>query len=117
MNHMSSADTSSEARRISKILFGTTYRLEVAAVVARAEPGIVSVGSVLEQVDVPGENASVIRKELEALAKVDLLVRLPRPRGQRVQEYERFPNEYWQVARGMLEDLEASGGDRHLGRG
>jgi hypothetical protein len=107
MNHMPISDMSSEIRRTSKILYGTSYRLEVAAVVARAEPGVVSVGDVLALVEVPGENASVVRKELEALTNAGLLTRLPRPHGQKVQEYERLPNDYWESARSIYDQLVA----------
>lgn len=47
----------------------------------------------------------VIRRELETLAQAGIIVRLPRPRGQRIQEYERLPSEYWGAARSVLAEV------------
>lgn len=91
-----------QVRLKSKLLFGGTYRIEVAAAVAAADPGVVTVGGIVEALELPAELYTTVRAELEILAKAELLMRLPRPRGQRVQEYERMPSAYWDASRQLI---------------
>jgi hypothetical protein len=92
-------------RARSKRLFGSAYRLEVAAAIGEADPGVVDVPSVTAAIGLPVERYTVIRLELENLARAGLVMRLPRPRGQRIQEYERLPSQYWAAARTVLEEV------------
>jgi hypothetical protein len=96
---MPTSDTRSQQdlERFSKLLFGSALRLAIGAYVARAEPAIVSVVSVVEDLGLAAERYSAARKELESFADAGLLVRLPKPKGERIQRYERTTNEYWRA--------------------
>ncbi len=101
-----------ELREFSKKLYGGSYRLEVAARIAAAEPGIVTAPDLTADLSLPAENYTVVRLELEKLAQIGLLLRLPKPRGQRIQEYERMPSEFWEASRKVLEEVSARLGRR-----
>jgi hypothetical protein len=94
-----------ELRRISKALFGSRYRLEVAAAVAAAEPNVVYVHGLGERL---GLADNLVRLEIGHFEEAGLLIRLPRPPGQQHQHYERMPSSYWHLARLLLDELEPS---------
>lgn len=91
-----------EVRKLSKRLFGNRYRLEIAAAIAEAEPSVVYARALAEQLQAP---ANLVGEELHTLAEAELLVLLPRPRGQQQQEYQRMASSYWELARRLLDEL------------
>ena len=88
-----------DIREFSKALFGSRFRLEAAAAIARAEPGVVSAADVAEGLGLKASQYGVARLELDHFAKAGLVVALARPAGQRIQEYERLPSVYWELCR------------------
>lgn len=89
---------SEEIQQTSKRLFGSALRLPVAALIARHDPGVVWVGGILEELGLPAERYTAVRLELEHFARAGLLMRLPKPRGQKIQEYQRLGSRYWDMA-------------------
>ncbi len=83
--------------------------MEVAAAIGAAAQGVVTTGEVAEAMGIPGENVTVVRKELENFARANLLARLPRPRGERIQRYERLPSAYWDLAAALLQEASLAG--------
>src|SRR2546421_8218138 len=98
-------DTASAIRELSKVLFGSAYRLEAAAAIAQAEPGIVSVPQIADDLKLSASQIGVVRVEFDHFVEAGILLKLPRPRGQRVQEYERLPTSYWALARAFYADV------------
>jgi hypothetical protein len=94
-----------EVEEFSKRLFGSGLRLPVAAFVAEREPGVVSVGDVVEGLELPAARYTAARLELEKFAASGLLMRLPKPRGQRIQYYERIRSPYWEMTAKVISDL------------
>jgi hypothetical protein len=94
-----------ELERLSKLLFGSALRLPVASVIARARTDAVSVGQVVERLDLPAARYSAARAELEKFADAGLLVRVTRPRKQRVQEYRRLDGQYWRAAKAVADEF------------
>lgn len=90
-------------RATSKLLFGNSIRLEVAAAIAASDPGITHATVLAQKLSLP---VNVVREELLRLTEAGLLMRLPRPRGQQHQEYERLPDSYWTFAREYLRELQ-----------
>jgi hypothetical protein len=92
-------------REVSKILLGSSYRLEVAVAVARAEPGVVHLRGLASQLDLVD---SLVRVELGHFERAGLLMRLPKPRGQQQQDYERLPSAFWDLSRALLAEVRAA---------
>jgi len=99
------------AREVSKILLGSSYRLEVAVAVAQAEPGVVHLRGLASQLELVD---SLVRVELGHFERAGLLMRLPKPKGQQQQDYERLPSAFWDLSRALLAELRAEGAS--LGR-
>jgi len=91
-----------QVREISKALFGSRYRLEVAAALADIEPSVLHVRGLAEQLALAD---NLVRLELLHFEGAHLLVRLPRPPGQQQQHFERMSSAYWQLARELLEEV------------
>lgn len=89
-------------RAFSKATFGNKYRLELAAAIASAEPPVVSATQLSEAIGVP---PNMVREDLVKFADVALLIRLPRPRGQSLQEFQRVESGYWDNALELLSYL------------
>ena len=94
-------------REFSKTLFGSAYRLEVAAAIARADPAVVNASDLVTALGLPPEKYGVVRLELQHFAKAGLLAPLPRPRGQRIQEYQRADSAYWNLSSSLMAESEA----------
>jgi predicted transcriptional regulator len=77
-----------DARETSKLLYGSAYRLEVAAAIATRE-----VFSCRELARDLGVTDSLVRPELEKFEKAGLLERMPRT--ERIQYFMRRDNNYW----------------------
>jgi hypothetical protein len=93
---------SDQVRETSKTLLGSLYRLEVAAAIAQAEPGVVHIRGVADQLRLTD---SLVRAEIIHFEKAGLLLRLPKPRGQQQQDFERGPSVYWEMSQMLLEEL------------
>jgi predicted transcriptional regulator len=94
-----------EVRRISKLLLGSRYRLEVAAAIAGADPGVVHVREVAADL---GLTDNLVRLEFQHFEEAGVLLRLERPQGQQRQYFERMPSAYWELVRVLAEDAERS---------
>jgi hypothetical protein len=106
MARPSDKQAAQELERLSKLLFGSALRLPVAGVIARARTEAVSVGQVVERLDLSAARYSAARAELEKFADAGLLVRVTRPRKQRVQEYRRVESQYWRHAKAVADEFE-----------
>jgi|SRR6266496_2484157 predicted transcriptional regulator len=93
---------SNRVRENSKILLGSSYRLEVAAAVAQAEPGVVHVRGLADQLALKDNLVSL---EIGHFERAGLLVRLPKPKGQQQQDYERMPSVFWEMSRALHQEL------------
>ncbi len=91
-----------QVRERSKILLGSLYRLEVAAAIAEANPGVVHTRGLADQL---GLSDNLVRAEILHFEKAGLLLRLPRPKGQQQQDFERMPSVYWQMSLMLLDEL------------
>jgi hypothetical protein len=102
-NHPKGLMSQQAARRISKLLLGSRYRLEVASAIAQADPGVVHVHEVAAGL---GLTDNLVRLEFEHFEEAGVLFRLDRPQGQQRQYFERMPSAYWQLVRALLNDVE-----------
>jgi len=96
-------------RRISKALFGNGYALEIAAAIASWQSPTVHARELARELAVPD---NLVHPVLRRLVEAGILVRLPRPRGQQYQEFERMPSLYWELCRQLFEEVSASAWNR-----
>jgi hypothetical protein len=94
-----------QVRERSKTLLGSLYRLEVAAAIAQADPGVVHTRGLADQL---GLTDSLVRVEIIHFEKAGLLLRLPKPKGQQQQDFERMPSVFWQMSQMLLDELRQS---------
>ena len=99
------AQNALDVERLSKLLFGSSLRLPVAGTIAGSDLGVLNVGELVEALNLPAERYTAVRSELEHFADAGLLMRLPRPKGQRIQEYERLESAYWSMASQVLDEV------------
>lgn len=89
-------------RRISRALLGNGYALEISVAIATSTVPTVHARELARRLGIPDNLcASVLKRFVEA----GILLRMERPRGQQQQEYERMPSSYWELCRGLLEDI------------
>jgi DNA-binding transcriptional MocR family regulator len=91
-------------RDFSKLVFGSKYRLEVAARIGAADPRLVYARDLAEALSLTD---NLVHPELRHFESAGLLVRLGRPRGQQIQYYERTNSSFWPLARQLTEELQA----------
>jgi hypothetical protein len=91
-----------QVRERSKVLLGSLYRLEVAAAIAKADLGVVHIRGLADQL---GLSDGLVRAEILHFEKAGLLLRLPRPKGQQQQDFERMPSVFWRMSRMLLDEL------------
>jgi len=91
-----------QVRERSKILLGSLYRLEVAAAIANADPGVVHIRGLADQLRL---SDGLVRAEMLHFEKAGLLLRLPRPKGQQQQDFERMPSIFWRMSQILLDEL------------
>jgi hypothetical protein len=95
-----------ERRRISKVLLGSRYRLEVAVAIAEADPGIVHVRQVAADL---GLTDNLVKLEFRHFEEGGVLLRLDRPQGEQRQYFERMPSTYWELVRLLAEEADRVG--------
>lgn len=88
-------DGTHRLRTLSKLLFGNADRLEVAAAIARAEPGGLFSRALAEDLDLPDNR---VQKQLKQFEAADLLVALPAVGGERRVYCERKDSFFWAAA-------------------
>lgn len=81
-------------RKLSRIVFGQTHRLELMLAVARSPDGIVSLTELAKALDV---SASSLQTPLQSLVQSQLLSPLPAV-DSRYRFYSRNPSAAWQWA-------------------
>ncbi len=91
-----------EIGRISKRLFGNAYRLSVAAVIAKADPGVVHATGIAEEL---GIRDNLVRPNLTQFEGAGLIERLPRLAGQQFQEFRRIESSFWELALELQSEL------------
>lgn len=88
------------ARRLSKVIFGATYRLEIFACLASGE--VITLTGITERLGKP-PSVSSVAKELQALETTGLLVREPSVPGMRSVYLRVSESPLWQVCRDLAE--------------
>jgi hypothetical protein len=90
---MDHSRTQQATREYSELMFRSRYRIEIAQAISRSDPPIVYVKGLAEMTGLPDNR---VHKEVHCLERLKLLVRLPRPRGQQLQEYQVVPSPFWE---------------------
>ncbi len=80
----------------SKLLFGNTHLLEMAALIAEMDSDVDVRAQEIERVT--GLVASTVHRSLTRLSAANLLVRLDREPGEREQRYARQAHPFWDAA-------------------
>jgi hypothetical protein len=88
------SDGTENCRRLSKLLLGNADRIEVAAAVARAEPGELFGRALADTLRWPDNR---VQKQLKQFEAAGLLIALPTVGGERRVYYERRDSMFWQV--------------------
>jgi hypothetical protein len=107
MNHDSKnmVDGSDRVRGQSKLLFGNVDRVEVAAVVARAERGGIYSRALAVELGWPDNR---VQKQLKQFAEAGLLTALPQLGGERRVYYERADSSFWGACEQLLSEWSAT---------
>ena len=82
-------------RNCSKLLFGNADRVEVAAAIARSEPGALFSRALATELQWPDNR---VQLQLKQFAAAGLFVALPPVGGERRVYYERIASSYWRAA-------------------
>lgn len=102
-----SVDPPEEARKVSKALFGSRYRLEVAAAVAAWNTELLYAREVARAL---GLSDNLVQIELRRFEAGGLLFRLDRVAGQQQQYFQRLDSDYWDLCVRLLRQLSADRG-------
>jgi hypothetical protein len=95
------ATTVNEVERISRLLFGSKYRLPVAAAVAGAPEGGLYTRAIAKSLAIPD---NLVAGELRRMEEAGLLVESPDPASTRTL-YTRVPSIYWESAIDLVADV------------
>ena len=97
MNHdcKNMDDGPDRLRNCSKLLFGNADRVEVAAAIARSEPGALFSRALATELQWPDNR---VQLQLKQFAAAGLFVALPPVGGERRVYYERIASSYWRAA-------------------
>ena len=94
--------TAKRVRGISRELFGSAHRLEVAAAIAEARQTPVYSLQLSQQINAKPNQVGEVLRHFE---RADLLKRLPSRGGREPQKFEPVKSPYWALCRRVLEDL------------
>lgn len=89
-------------RAISRELFGSAHRLEVAAAIAQKEDQPVYSRQISQQIKV---NPNQVGEVLRHFESANLLTRLPTRGGREPQQFEPAKSRYWTLCCRVLEEL------------
>jgi DNA-binding MarR family transcriptional regulator len=88
-------------RERSKLVFGNVDRLEVAAAVARAEPGAIFSRALAIELGWPDNR---VQKQLKQFEAAGLLNAMPSVGGERRVYYERAESSFWRAAERLCDE-------------
>jgi hypothetical protein len=93
-------------RNAAKALIGSTYRLDVARVIAgRTSPSFYA-REIRNEIGLDAIRDNQVTCELGHFVTAGILRRLPRDKGQREQHYERLDSVFWALATALHHELQ-----------
>jgi hypothetical protein len=85
----------------SKLLFGNRDKLEVLSAIGGLTDQALCAADIESRVGLANNR---VRAQLIILAKLGLLIALPRGRGERIQWYQRVPSPLWSASAALYEE-------------
>jgi hypothetical protein len=93
-----------ETAEYSRLLFGDSYRLALAAWIGRKGGDVFTVDEPLTDLGLGPSTKSTVRKDIERFVEARILVRLPKTA--KVVYYEKLDSVFWKAAREVEAEVE-----------
>jgi DNA-binding transcriptional ArsR family regulator len=91
-----------DLRRLSKGLFGNSYRVEIAGAIATAPTDLLHAHELAAELGIPH---NLVSKQLKDFVAAGILDDVAQVQGQRYRYFRRLDSPYWAVCRDLLREL------------